>query len=366
MPEILSGGFHIENQTLFLEGEWGSQSLRYINVDKITSIKTIDGSKLEGLDTVGALSLKKIGSQIQKLEFLNFSKKFLNTLILVDNTLKEDLQNTNKKPALLHKSFAYKVGEGTELLYKEALGLIELFGRIFWEFVLSFKNLRKFRFNEVAVQLSQTGITAIPIVSLLTFLVGLVLAYLFSLQIEKYGASIFLADAVGLAMSRELSPILVAVVVAGRSGSAFTAQIGSMKINEELDAMNTFGLSVYRILVLPRVIALCIMLPLLVLVGDIMGIMGGAVISKYLLGIPGEIFIDRVRSTLPVKSYLVGLIKAVPFAVVISLIGCRLGLTVQNNARELGIHTTRAVVYGIVAVILLDAFFAVFFQKLGI
>jgi phospholipid/cholesterol/gamma-HCH transport system permease protein len=226
--------------------------------------------------------------------------------------------------------------------------------------------LGKLRFKEVFQQLQHSLIFAIPIAALLTFLIGVVVAYLFSSQAVKYGGSIFIVDAVSIAMCRELSPILIAILVAGRSGSAFTAQIGTMKLNEEIDAMRVMGLRVMRVLVLPRVFALAIGMPLLVTIGSLAGIVGGMVVANFYLGITPNTFLDRMQSVLLIKHVYVGLVKAPIFAAFIACIGCYMGLTTEDNARSVGIHTTSTVVQSIVAVILLNAFFAVVLVELKI
>ena len=158
----------------------------------------------------------------------------------------------------------------------------------------------------------------------------------------------------------------MAIIVAGRSGSAFTAHIGTMKLNEEIDAMQTIGLSPIRVLVLPRILALMVAMPLLTFIGDVVGIFGGMLISDLRLGISMTTFLNRLQVVVPVRSFMVGLIKAPVFAIFIAVIGCRLGLTVENNARSVGLSTTATVVRSIVAVILLNAAFAVLFVELGI
>ena len=216
------------------------------------------------------------------------------------------------------------------------------------------------------MQLESGCIDAIPIVALVTFLIGIVISYLFGAQIEKYGGNIFIVDAAALAMCRELSPILVAIIVAGRSGSAFTAQIGTMKLNEEIDAMVTLGLSPMQVLVLPRVFALMLAMPLLVFVGDVVGICGSMLIADLRLGVTGVTFLERLQVVLPERAVYVGLGKAPVFAMFIAIIGCHLGMTVENNARSVGESTTATVVRSIVAVILLNAVFAIMFMEWGI
>jgi phospholipid/cholesterol/gamma-HCH transport system permease protein len=211
-----------------------------------------------------------------------------------------------------------------------------------------------------------TTVDAIPIVMLVTFLIGVVFAYLLGVQAQRYGATIFVVDGVGLAICRELSPILVAVIVAGRSGAAFTAQIGSMKVQEEIDAISTLGLSPIQVLVIPRLIALAVGLPMLVFVGDLAGIGGGLLISTAQLGISIPAFVSRLHATLDLSAVVIGMAKAPVFAVFIAMIACQMGMSVARDARSVGEHTTSTVVQSIVWVIVLDAAFAIVLQWLGI
>lgn len=224
----------------------------------------------------------------------------------------------------------------------------------------------RLRVRELTAQLEQVCLNAIPVAGLVTALIGVVVAYLLGLQAEQYGANIFVVDGVGIGATREFAPIIVAVIVAGRSGAAFTAQLGSMRLNEETDAIRTLGLSPMDVLVLPRVIALMLAMPLLVFIGDVMALAGAAIIANAMLDITPPTFLARLQDTLDIKHVYVGLIKAPVFALFIAIIGCRMGMTVARDTRALGIATTSTVVQGIVAVILLDAFFAVLFQELGI
>ncbi|MEZ5657543.1 MAG: ABC transporter permease [Burkholderiaceae bacterium] len=223
----------------------------------------------------------------------------------------------------------------------------------------------RFRYREFAAQLMQTGVSAIPVIALVTFLIGVIVAYLLGLQAEQYGANIFVVDGVALGMVREFSPLIVSVIVAGRSGAAFTAQLGTMKLTEEIDAIRTLGLSPEQVLLIPRVFALCVALPLLTFVGDWAGMGGAMLIADQMLDITPATFIDRMRETLGLTHLLIGLGKAPVFALVVAVIGCRMGVAVERDTRSIGINTTSTVVQSIVAVILLDAVFAVVFQELG-
>jgi phospholipid/cholesterol/gamma-HCH transport system permease protein len=225
---------------------------------------------------------------------------------------------------------------------------------------------RRFRLRETVSQFESAGLDAVPIVALVTFLIGVVFAYLLGQQALRYGANIFVVDGVGLAMCRELSPLLAAVIVAGRSGAAFTAQIGTMKVQEEIDAISTLGLSPIQVLVIPRIVALTLALPLLVFVGDAAGIAGGMLVAAWQLDIAPATFLERLHDVLPLRALVVGLVKAPVFAVFIALIACRMGMLVARDARSVGVNTTSTVVQSIVWVIVLDAAFAVAFQRLGI
>jgi phospholipid/cholesterol/gamma-HCH transport system permease protein len=225
---------------------------------------------------------------------------------------------------------------------------------------------RRLRVKELAVQFEQCGVNALPVVALVTLLIGVVIAYLLGLQAEKYGANLFVVDGVGIGATREFAPLLVAVIVAGRSGASFTAQLGAMRLGEEIDAIRTLGLSPQHVLVIPRLLALMIAAPLLVFVGDVMAILGAMWIAEPMLDIAPATFAARLHEALPVRHVLVGLAKAPAFALVIAIIGTRMGMTVGRDTRAVGLATTSTVVQSIVAVILMDAAFAVVFQRLGI
>jgi phospholipid/cholesterol/gamma-HCH transport system permease protein len=224
----------------------------------------------------------------------------------------------------------------------------------------------RLRLRELFAQLSQTGVSALPVIVLVTFLIGLIMAYLLGLQASQYGANIFVVDGVALGMVREFSPLIVAVIVAGRSGAAFTAQLGTMKLTEEIDAIRTLGLSAEQVLIVPRVLALLIVLPLLVFVGDVASMLGAMVVADLMLDITPNTFVDRLHEALLVRHLLIGILKAPVFALVIAVIGCAMGMSVSRDTRSIGINTTSTVVQSIVAVILLDAAFAVLFQELGL
>ena len=225
---------------------------------------------------------------------------------------------------------------------------------------------RGVRWRSVVVQMEETGINALGIIGVMSFLIGVVLAQQGAVQLRQFGAEMFVINLVGRSTFRELGILLTAIMVAGRSASAFAAQIGSMKLAEEIDAMRTIGLKPVEILVLPRVIALVIMMPLLAFFASVLGVIGGGIFSWLSLDIPPATFAQRLREVVPMTDFWIGLIKAPVFGAIIAIIGCHQGFQVTGNAESVGQRTTLAVVQAIFAVIVLDAVFAVFFTAMGL
>ncbi len=224
---------------------------------------------------------------------------------------------------------------------------------------------RPLRWNAVIHQMEVVGANALGIVGMLLFLVGIVLAQQGAVQLAQFGAEVFVVNLIGRSVVRELGIMLTAIMVAGRSGSAFAAQIGSMKLNEEVDAMASIGMSPIEVLVLPRVIATVIMTLLLSFFGAVLAIIGGGLFCWVSLGIPPASFVQRIQDVTPISDLWIGLFKAVVFGFIIAVTGCFQGMQVTGNAELVGLRTTQAVVQSIFLVIVLDAFFAVFFTALG-
>lgn len=224
----------------------------------------------------------------------------------------------------------------------------------------------RIRWKMVMQELGEAGHKALPIVGLLAFLVGVVIAYQGGDQLRLYGANIFIADLVGLTMLRELGPLIAAIIVAGRTGSAYTAQIGTMKVTEEIDALRTMAITPIDLLVIPKLIALVIALPLLTVFTDIMGIFGGMVMASAMLDVSMATFLDRLVEAVSLQSFLTGLGKTPVFAAIIAMVGCFQGFQVAGSAESVGRKTTLSVVQSIFLVIVVDALFSVAFSQLGI
>jgi phospholipid/cholesterol/gamma-HCH transport system permease protein len=258
------------------------------------------------------------------------------------------------------------VGEGIEEALADAVNLIAFFG----EFVLAtgrvIVNPRRFRWVSLLVHIEQTGINAVPIVGLISFLVGVVLAYQGAEQLRQFNAEFLTVNMLGVSVLREMGILLTAIVVAGRSGSAFTAQIGTMQVSEEVDALRTMGLDPMEVLVLPRVAALIITLPILTFFADIMGLLGGGIMYAVLVDQTFGQYVARLNDVVGAEAFWVGMMKAPVFAILIALVGCFEGLRVTGSAESVGRMTTRAVVEGIFLVIIFDALFSILFSILGI
>ncbi|ENB9666221.1 ABC transporter permease [Pseudomonas putida] len=258
-----------------------------------------------------------------------------------------------------------RIGRAVGTLWQDSMQLLGFVGVILETLLRRALQPHRWRFTPVVAHIEQTGLDAAPIVALLTFLVGAVVAFLGATVLADFGATIFTVDLVAFSFLREFAVLLTAILMAGRTASAFTAQIGSMKANEEIDAIRTLGLNPMELLVVPRVLALLISLPLLTFVAMICGMIGGAVVCALTLDISPAMFLSLLQSDIGVQHFLVGLAKAPFFAFLIAAIGCLEGFKVSGSAESVGAHTTSAVVQSIFVVIVLDAVAALFFMEMG-
>jgi phospholipid/cholesterol/gamma-HCH transport system permease protein len=349
---------------LRLTGDW--RLARLASLDRLLSgfewpkggALTLDGSGLAGLDGTGVMLLRNhlqaAGFPWQQIGLTGFAEDQLGLVRLVAERLDVPALPESMQPGLLAR-----LGRQVSRLAGRLPNIIGFLGWLGESLLDLIRRPASFRARETFVQLENVGLRALPIVALMTFLIGVVFAYLLGIQIEKYGANIFIVDGVSMAMARELSPLLVAILMAGRSGAAFTAQIGAMKVTEEIDAITTLGLSPMQVLVVPRLIAIVIAMPLLTFFGDVVGIAGSAVIAASQLDITFVTFVTRLKDVLPVDMVVYGLYKAPVFAAAIAFIACRNGFAVSRDARSVGERTTSTVVSSLVAVILINALFAI-------
>ncbi|WP_338489036.1 ABC transporter permease [Pseudomonas trivialis] len=258
-----------------------------------------------------------------------------------------------------------RIGRAVDTVWQDSKQLLGFIGLILETFARGILRPKRWRLTPMVAHLEQVGLDAAPIVALLTFLVGAVVAFLGATVLKSFGATIFTVDLVAFSFLREFGVLLTAILIAGRTASAFTAQIGSMKANEEIDAIRTLGLDPMELLVLPRVMALLVALPMLTFLAMLSGIVGGGVVCAVALDISPAMFLSLLQSDIGVQHFLVGLVKAPVFAFLIAAIGCLEGFKVSGSAESVGAHTTSSVVQSIFVVIVLDAVAALFFMEMG-
>jgi phospholipid/cholesterol/gamma-HCH transport system permease protein len=341
-------------------------ALRAIDTENHTRMQ-IDCSGIEALDLSAVWLLER---RIEAARQRGLSVDFVGNVPSHFEFIRELLERGaageppgGPKSRSLHDFVAW-VGRGAVLQYRQALSAVTFVGRMAVTGLRSFRSLHHLRIPSIARHVYETGIQAIPIVALIAFLISVIVAYLGAQQLRQFGAEIFTVDLVAISVLRELGVLLTAIIVAGRSGSAFAAEIGVMRLNDEIDALQSMGVDHFETLVLPRMIGLVIALPLLTIIADFMGLAGGALLSAWLLDISLIQFIPRVQDALAPTTFWAGLIKAPVFAIVIAMVGCYRGLQVRSSSRELGRLTTVAVVQSIFLVIFADAVFAVVFVEL--
>ncbi|MDY3113332.1 MAG: ABC transporter permease [Helicobacter sp.] len=243
---------------------------------------------------------------------------------------------------------------------------LNFLGEIFYYFINNILNPQNFRLKALFFQIQEAIIKATPIVSLACFLIGIVIAYQGSLQLRQFGASVLIVEMSAMLTLREMSPIIVAIIVAGRSASAFSAEIGMMNSSQEIDAMKTMGFNPISFLVIPRLLALCLALPLVVFIADIFGLIGSMLVAQMQLGIGSEQFVERFLEMVEMRHFWVGILKAPFFGLIIGLIGCYHGFSAKKDTRSIGVHTTKSVVESIFCVIAFDALCSIIFTQLGI
>jgi phospholipid/cholesterol/gamma-HCH transport system permease protein len=328
----------------------------------------IDMSGVDKLDSAGAWVLYRLRERLQEqgfdaeVEGIRPEQAGLFTHIVAGSETPE-LEKPKFRPFL---NMLEHLGRSTFEVGQEARDLLSFFGEICIAILHALAHPRRIKLVPVVSQLEQVGFNALPIVGLLSFLIGVVLAFQGADQLRRFGAEIYTVNLLGVSFLREIGILMTAIIIAGRSGSAFTAQIGTMKVNQEIDAMSALGLSPIQLLVLPRILALAIALPLLGFYADILGLVGGAIMSMFVLDISVTRFVDQLNGAVEMWTFWVGIIKAPFFAVVIAMIGCFNGLRVEGSAESVGIMTTKAVVQAIFLVIVLDAAFSILFSFLRI
>jgi phospholipid/cholesterol/gamma-HCH transport system permease protein len=329
----------------------------------------IDASQVSRMDSAGAWlllrtrrAMEAAGAKISRVSLPELYQPLFENL---DQERTPEPHKSRIPPGF--RGRLYKIGRTTVHTGRQGVSMLGYLGRVTVETGEAIvKPKHNLRIAAMFSQVEETGINALPIVGLLSFLIGIVLAYQGADQLARFGAQIFTINLLGVGILREIGGLITAIIVAGRSGSAFTAHIGTMRVNEEIDAMQTMGLNTVDTLVLPRIVGLVIALPLLTFYSDIMGLIGGAVMCYFQLNITIPVFLRQLNEAVNINTIMVGLIKAPVFAFVIALVGCYEGFQVERNAASVGQLTTRSVVESVFLVIVLDAAFSIMFSVLGI
>ena len=360
---------------LVLAGPWTAAGIGVIEA-QLASLRVpagspaeADGAGITALDTAGAWLLQKLLTRLRaggNVATVQGLQPGFETLL---GAVAEQVAARTAAPAAAAKpqpGVLERVGRWAGGVVEQVVALLSFVGETALAFGGSLLRPARIRWRPILFNIRSAGFDALPIVGLLSFLLGVVVAYQGADQLRQYGANIFVADLVGLSMLREFAPLITAIIVAGRSGSAYAAQIGTMAVTEEIDAMRTLGIAPIELLVLPKVIALMIALPLLTLFADVLGVFGGMLMARAQLGVSFPEFIDRFVKAVSVTAYLVGIGKAPVFALIIAMVGCFQGFRTRGGADSVGRQTTRSVVQAIFLVIVADALFSVAFSALDL
>lgn len=336
---------------------------------QLLSNAIFDLSQLGALDTAGATLLVKLIGEKNVLELERIAPTLPLERRVLLQTVRSALQNyvtppAQHQPGIVTELLA-NIGKSVESFWQNLVALIGFIGLTMEVLFATLLRPAHWRVTSLVANLQQIGLNAVPIIALLTFMVGAVIAFLGSTVLSTFGASIFTVQLVAFSFLREFAVLLAAILMAGRTASAFTAQIGLMKANEEIDAIQTMGLNPVELLVLPRVLALLVALPMMTFIGMICGILGGIVVCALTLDISPTMFLTIMQNNVGFEHFWVGMIKAPAFAFLIAIIGCLEGFKVSGSAESVGEHTTASVVHSIFVVILLDAVAALFFMEMG-
>lgn len=362
-----------QGNVLALKGAWQVDRIAHLDtqiaqaVEQSNGVVSIDATRLDRIDVAGALLLnvvfKRLAKQCESLKLigLNSSAEALYQSVNQDLTEVSDNQPHLEKQAPLEK-----IGRHVVSSIQTIGDFFAFLGEVFLIFLNMLWNPSRLRWRSVIAEIEVSGYRALPIIGVMAFLIGVVLTYQLGTELATYGANVYIVELTGIAVLREFSPLISSVIIAGRTATAFAALIGTMKVNEEVDALKTMGLSPIESLVLPKIFALMIGLPLLVVWGDLFGVMGAMMMSKSMLGIGYKSFIIRFQQKVALKHLMLGLIKAPVFASIIAGVGCFQGFQAAGSAQSVGMRTTKAAVQAIFLIIVADALFSIVFNWMGL
>ncbi|MEM9938226.1 MAG: ABC transporter permease [Pseudomonadota bacterium] len=362
---------------LVLRGDWTVATIGsveealndFVTTGGLDAIEHLSVGELEQLDTAGAFVIDRSFRAVsERKPVLLDAPEGVAALLVQARDVALSCQEPERGAESPHGfvDLLERTGRGAEHIWAETLESLSFLGAVMVSISRVVTRPAQMRWTALVSVMEESGLDAVPIVAFLSFFVGMVVAFIGATSLSQLGATIFVVELVGIGHLRELGVVLVAVIVAGRTNSAFTAQIGAMKMRQEVDAMQTLGLDPMDVIVAPRVIAMVVMLPVLTFVGMLAGLGGGVMVGWLALDINPTVFFNRLQDYVPIENFWIGMVKAPVFGLVIALIGCRQGLEVGGSVQSLGEHTTKSVVQAIFSIIVIDALFAIFFMELGI
>src|SRR3990167_1087269 len=354
---------------LSLKGAWLVDEVRHVDawiqqsIPSSSMVVTLDGENITRMDTAGAFLLyslhQKLLQKNPNVQVIGLQSKFQSLLDLVSTELTQVHEAVVTEPTY---DMLYRIGRKTTELFYHTTEMFTFLGEVF---VLLFNTLIKplrLQWKSTIHEIDVGGYQALPIIAVMMYLIGVVVAYQLGIQLRLYGANVYIVDLSGVAILREFSPLICSVIIAGRTSTSFAALIGTMKVNEEIDALRTMGLSPVERLVLPKILGLLIALPLLIVWGDLFGMIGSMVMAKSMAGFSYHAFLERFKQEVAIKHFYIGLVKTPVFAMIIAGIGCYQGFQAEGSAQSVGERTTRAAVQAIFLIILADALFSILFN----
>lgn len=357
-----------QTKKFIFNGEWNLSNIKKIQKEFLKKIKTItanvtiSGENIKTMDSAGAWLIADgvniLNNKHIKVHLENFSKQYQKLMSL--NKKNVSYANIPKEDEL---NFIQQLGKYSIEQMTELYEFINFVGELFFESIRIFYTPSLWRWNTIASTINKTGTQALPIIALLSFMVGVVISYQMGNQLKKYGADVFIVDLLGLSVLREFGPLITAIMVAGRTGSSFTALLGTMKINQEIDALNIMGITPVDLLLLPRLIGLVIVLPLLTAWADVFGVLGGMIMAQSMLDVTWVEFFRRFQQEIPIRSLMIGLCKAPIFALIVAGVGCFQGIKVHGSSEIVGERTTRSVVLAIFFIVIIDGLLSILLSK---
>ncbi len=362
-----------KDNTLFCEGIWTIHEISALKaklsalVFKAKTSLVINAEGIQKIDPAGSLFFQQLLSELEQkriqVTHLKAKQSVNRMLSLVAKTKSgQNLPQPEKRADALF----YFVGYETHRKWRQCLGFLALLGELFIRFFQALKQWRRFHFKSILTVMELSGFQALPILGLLSFLIGIVLTYQMGLQLKTYGANIYIVFLTGMTLQREFAPLMTAIIVAGRTGSAITAQLGSMKVNEEIAALTVMGLAPSELLILPKILAMILVFPILIFWSDVFGTLGAMVMSKAMLDINYSEFLIQLQQSLGARQYWLGLVKGPVFALLIALVGAFQGFQVKGSANSVGFFTTKSVVQAIFLIIIADAAFSILYTSLDV